>query len=531
MAKPNFMNSVQVSKNAVNQFDLSHDHKTSFNMGELIPIMCEEALPGDKWRISAESLVRFQPMVAPVMHRFDATIHYFFVPNRILWPNWENFITNTKLDATDAIPAFPFVTIDTALYGGRKIFDYFGIPIPPAAATTNVNALPFLAYQKIWAEYYRDQNLVFPSAETIKALTTAVDGNNTAEDWYSFLDVRKRAWEHDYFTSCLPFAQKGDAVTIPLSGGNVILDPDQTLNNGVIRKTDGTSLAAGDHDIFADQGGIPAAGATFVAGTVGGTREGIKYDPNGTLTVEGAEATINDLREATKLQEWLEKLARAGSRMTEMLSSMFNVRSQDSRLQRPEYITGVKTPITVSSIANTTGTVDAPQGTLAGQAVSVITGQGGSFYCPEHGFIIGIMSVMPKTAYQQGIQRMWSKITTPLQYYFPQFATLGEQEVTNKEIYAWQGAADDDTFGYLPRYAEHRTAHNRVSGEFRTTLAHWHAGRIFDAPPSLNADFIESDPTHRIFAVTDPEEQKMLVHVYNKCLVTRQIPKFGTPQF
>lgn len=512
--KPNFMNSIQVTKNPVNQFDLTHDHKTSFNMGELVPIMIEEALPGDKWRIEAESLVRFQPMVAPVMHRYDATIHYFFIPFRILWENWEAFITNTKLQSTGELPVFPTVTIDSTSY--KRLHDYLGIPAPIGVNTEIVSALPIYAYIKCWAELYRDQNNIPLPPDTLKALTTAVDGDN-ASAVSAFYEIKKRAWEHDYFTACLPFAQKGDEVLIPVTG-QVTLDPDSVGLAGKMKlAVDHTGAGTGAMATNTD--------VTTVAGAFS------VYDPNGTLEVENGTATINDLREATKLQEWLEKMARAGTRLTEMLSAFFNVKSQDARLQRPEYITGVKTPITVSEVLNTTGTVDAPQGSMAGHAVSVIAGQGSSFYVPEHGYIMGIMSVMPKTAYQQGISRMWSKTTSPMQYYFPQFANLGEQAVKNKELYAFQGAAGEDDFGYLPRYAEHRTAFNRVSGDFRTTLNHWHSGRIFATPPALNQTFIEADPTHRIFAVTDPEEQKILVHVLNKCHVTRQIPKFGTPQF
>lgn len=521
MAKPNFMNAIQVNKNPVNQFDLTHDHKTSFNMGELIPVMVQEALPGDKWRIAAESLVRFQPMVAPVMHRFDATIHYFFVPNRIIWPNWENFITNTKLEATTELPVFPWHEVTTANYS--KIHDYMGIPAPIGANTERVNALPFFAYNKIWADYYRDQNNISVPPEVLKAITTAADGEN-ADIIFTAEGIRKRAWEHDYFTSCLPFAQKGDEVLIPMTG-TVTLNPEATGDPLLLKEASDHSAADPSVDVVSDGNGWLASGP------VGGPNIAITIDPNDNWIVENGNATINDLREATKLQEWLEKMARAGTRLTEVLGAFFNVKPQDARLQRPEYITGVKTPITVAEVLNTTGTDDAPQGAMAGHAVSVVSGDGGSYYCHEHGFIIGIMSVMPKTAYQQGIERMWDKITSPMQYYWPQFANLGEQEVKNKEVYAFQGSAGENTFGYLPRYAEHRTAHNRVSGDFRTTLNHWHAGRIFDTAPALNADFIEADPTHRVFAVTDPAEQKVLVHVLNKCHVTRQIPKFGTPQF
>lgn len=500
-----------------NLFDLSHDVKLTLDMGNLVPILALECIPGDRHKISCESLLRFSPMITPVMHRYDVTMHYFFVPNRILWDNWENFITNTKLSQTGELPAFPYITFP---HGNEKnpigsLADYLGIPYNldtvNNAQSLQVNALPFAAYQCIYNEYYRDQNLI---AEIDYKLE---DGSNDVGD-QRLLELRKRAWEHDYFTACLPWAQKGDAVQIPL--GEVKLKDDRPLNPMYVRDTSGAYME------FMNLETSGSGKLETVNPVLGGGPSVI--DPNGTLEV--GPTSINDLRRAFRLQEWLEKAARGGSRYIEWIKSMFGVTSSDKRLQRPEYITGTKSPVVISEVLNTTGTQELPQGNMAGHAVSVTSGQYGSYYCEEHGFIIGIMSVMPKPAYMQGLDRFWSKTQDPTQYYFSSFANIGEQEVLNKEIYAYS-AFQNETFGYIPRYAEYRFLPNRVCSNFRTDLDFWHQARIFDNLPNLNKAFIECNPDKRIFAVEQEDVNSLYAQVYNKIQSIRPLPKYGTPSF
>lgn len=506
MAKPNLFNSIQVKKPGRNLFDLTHDVKLSFNMGELIPVMVAECLPGDKWKLQGEMLLRFAPMVSPVMHRFDASIHYYFVPSRILWPGWEDFITGGR-EGTSA-PAFPFIDIDFGGSNYTRLADYLGIPDPGQnpGATTNekVNALPFAAYQKIWNEYYRDQNV------TVETLTTLQNGENDMAD---FGELRKRAWEHDYFTSNLPWAQRGASVDVPL--GEVQLNPDWNADGDVPNFKNGMNvITPGDLIQTATQIETDLSAGPHA------------YDPDGSLEVE--PTTINTLRRAFRLQEWLETNARAGARYVENIFAHFFVKSPDKRLQRPEFIAGMKTPVMVSEILNTTGTTELPQGNMAGHGVAATSGRVGSYYCEEHGFIIGVMSVLPKTAYQQGLEKFWTKIDDKFQYYWPKFANIGEQETLRKELYAFTEEGSE-TFGYLPRYAEYRFVSSRVAGDFRDTLNTWHASRIFSGMPNLNQTFIECAPTHRIFAVTDEVEQKMYCHVLNKANVIRSMPKYGNP--
>lgn len=505
----NIFNTVAVKTPPRSGFDMSHDVKLSTNMGVLTPITLQECLPGDKWQIGHQALARFAPMVAPVMHRFDLFVHYFFVPNRIVWPNWENYITNTKVGGV--LPAAPYLVVKNDSTNYSKLMDYLGIPFPgqtPAQVSELVNAIPFAAYNKVFNEYYRDQNLV---TEIVDSL---VDGDNTANE-AALIAIRRRAWEHDYLTSALPFAQKGDPVDIPL--GEPILKSDWALASTPNFKDGALATPAG------------AVSQTAMAGAidVGGTNP-TAYDPDGSLTV-GA-TTINDLRLSYRLQEYLERNARVGTRYIEYIKGQFNVQSSDKRLQRPEYICGSKTPITISEVLNTTGTATLPQGNMAGHGVAFANSSKGSYYCEEHGVIIGIVSIMPKTGYQQGMPKLFTKINDPFDYAVPVFANIGEQEILNKEVMAYSNVGTD-TFGYIPRYAEYKYSNNRVAGDFRQSLDFWHLSRIFTfgSPVPLNADFVTCNPGERIFAVTDPEIDHIYLNFYNHLWAKRQLPRFGTP--
>jgi len=491
----NIFNSVKMTKPQKNVFDLSHDVKLSFNMGLLIPTLCLDTIPGDSYQLGVQSLLRFAPLVAPVMHRYDVYHDYFFVPKRLLWDNYEKWITNTKV--AGSLPAHPYVK-----YGGgwpnSKLYDYLGVP--PSTAEHDINAMPLAAYQFIYNEYYRDQNLIDEIPYKLQ------DGNNTAEPRLRVL--RRRAWEHDYFTSALPFAQKGDAVSIPLGDFNNV---PVLFNNANATTLDGTPTDA----IVDDELDTDIAANRLFAST--------------SDLVSGA-GNISDLRRAFKLQEWLEKAARGGSRLAENTLAFFGLKPQDSRLQRPELISRTKSPVIISEVLNTTGTETAPQGDMAGHGVSAVGGSSGSYFCHERGYIICMTSVMPKPAYQQGIPKHFLKINSPMDEFWPQFENIGEQPIENRELYA-ESANPTDTFGYTPRYAEYKFCENRVAGEFRTSLDFWHNGRQFGTEPALNQTFIECDPDPRVFAVIDPNVDHLYSQIVHQIKAVRPMAKYGNPSF
>lgn len=517
MKKNTLFNTVALQKLPSNVFDLSHIHNTSCNMGELIPILLMDTIPGDKITLNNRTLLRFMPMLAPVFHRFDVYIHYFAVPRRLLWPNFEKWMTgaNDGYVQTPPVtpPAAPRFIVSSSNY--TSLLDYLGIPNPSDGfdpdAGAQISTEPLSAYNLIWHEYYRDQNLNVPEWEPL------TDGTTSVGDLNALRFIRKRCWEHDYFTSALPWAQKGTVVDIPL--GEV-----------VAKETPLTPVDAGwlaYNSGLQQEGPIendPITGAYAV--TSGGNTR-VFYDPAGTLEV-GATSII-DLRRAFALQAWFERNAVSGSRYTEFLKAHFNVNSSDARLQRPEYITGTKTPVTISEVLNTTGEADGlVQGNMSGHGVAVGTGNGKTYYCEEHCWILGIMSIMPKPMYQQGIARMWTKFD-PYDTYFSNFANIGEQEIKQKEIWGLNvDLADGEiTFGYQSRYAEYKYMENRVSGEMRTTLNFWHEGRIFTGPPLLNGDFVQCSPSNRIFAV--PGQQNIVASIQNIITARRSMPKYGTP--
>lgn len=513
--KMNIFNQLALKRPAQSRFDLSHDVKMSLNMGKLVPTACLEVIPGDSFNISVENMLRFAPLISPVMHRVRVSTHFFFVPKRLLWDGWDEWIANRTPDVEH-----PFSEIDVDGFPNGSIADYLGLPTGELGSSgLFFDPSPLAAYRLIWDEYYRDQNL---QGEKFVPL---VAGTNPAYDSVNSENPYARAWMRDYFTSALPFAQAGDTVQIPLTtAADQVVTLNPTGQPGLIKQPDGTTIVNGD--VVVGSGPTPLTNSMQV-----GANPSV-YDPNGSLVVDvqSDAVDINTVRKAFALQRWLELMARTGRRYTEVIRAHFDVIPSDARLQRPEYIGGSKQNMVIGEVLSTAQNTEAdiPVGQMSGHGISVGGGNNFSYRSEEHGFIIGIMSVMPDTAYQQGLPRMFSRITDPTDYAWPTFANLGEQVILNKEVFA-ATLDPDGTFGYTPRYSEYKFLNSRVAGDMRDTLSFWHLGRIFSIAPALNESFISADPSNRIFSVIDVNAHHIYAHIYNNISVKRKLPRFGIP--
>ena len=484
-----------------NTFDLSHDKKLTMKMGEIIPVMAMDVLPGDKFTIESSHLTRFLPLVAPVMHQVKVKVRYFFSPNRLVWSNWEDFITGPESATDVSEPTHPTVT---ATGVPSTLADYMGISTATHASqqTVDVNALPFAHYQFIYNEYFRDQNLV---DEKNYQLT---DGNNPAGD---LLNKRRVAWQHDRFTSSLPFTQKGPEVTLPVVAGDIGITQVRDLQGNII---------PGYQNLKSDASG-PITGGQLWQGNSNLAQLVLREE-------DFNPATINQLREAFAIQKWLELNARSGNRYTEHIQAHFGVTPQDARLQRPEEFGGSISTVQFSEVLQTADTTDGDLGTMGGHGITASGSRKSSYYAQEHGWIFAVMYVVPDSSYFQGIPKKFDKIDR-YDYYQPLLAHIGEQPVKQREIFAAGTSADNNTFGYLPIYDEYRHETNTVHGLMKTDLKHWHMSRDFGVNvPSLNNTFVSCNPTDRIFTETNDAEQ-IIAHVYNKVNVGRKVPYYGTP--
>lgn len=515
--------SIKLKRPGQSKFDLSHERKLSCNMGDLIPVLVNEVVPGDKFRVNTEVLMRLAPLLAPMMHRVNVTTHYFFVPNRLIWNEWEDFITGGRLGTS--APVWPTMrapcneiaaSAPNDYWIPGSLADYLGVPthLPTDAYASSqlISALPFRAYQLIWNDYYRDQNLM-PDLDLSLA-----SGTITGAEFIKLTNMRRRAWEKDYFTSALPFAQRGGAVTLPVTADATVIYKDTSnlmTSAGAPQsgRTSGSHLTVPDNILYGQPGNVPN-----------------RIENIDDIELDAATANINDLRKAVRLQEWLEKNARGGARYIEQILSHFGVRSSDARLQRPEYLGGGKSPIVISEVLSSfQDDSSMPQGTMAGHGIGVGNQNGFNRTFEEHGFIIGLMSVLPRTAYQQGLPKMFDR-SDKFDYYWPEFANLGEQEVKSSEIMVnWKTGTAPSTFGYQSRFAEYKYKNSTVHGDFRSSLAFWHMGRIFNSNPVLDEEFVEANPTDRVFAVQEEETHKLWVQIYHRIDAIRPMPYFGTP--
>lgn len=597
----NIFNSVKVRLQKKNKFNLSYASRLTTEFGRLTPILCEETLPNDTFRIKSILRCQFAPMKFPVMQRFTAYMHYFFVARRLLMDDWETFITGGEDGVTEIhYPTVPLTdgviqslgtTFDpyevpageinkSNLLKSGSLFDYLGFPAfdgdyneilsysgatpDQQAACHQIDALPFKAYQLIYNEWYRDENLTDPVE-----LFTDVNGMQTLDpditvatcaEWFK---LRNRAWKKDYFTSALPDPQRGPDVTLPLVSGAIsakdaseldrYLDLDVKIDNG---------YATGDDPRYYNN---IKAGQTFSGSltTVALSNDNDSYQIGDDLTLHGSvdakrnelaqqiapelqvdgdtsrSATINEVRRAFAIQRWYELAARAGNRYIESILGHFGIRSSDARLQRPEYIGGSVVAVNVGDVLQTSESGETPLGTPAGIAQALGTSKRIKYTCEEHGYIIGILSIIPEASYPQGMPRKFMR-RDKFDFAWPLLANLGEQEIKKGELYynfTREPELNDDGFGYAPRYAEYKFGLGQVHGDFRTSLRDFHDARFFDSAPRLNDEFIEvstandgDDGLNRIFAVRSSQMADHLwVSMYNDVVVRRVLPKYGTP--
>ena len=495
-------------------FNRSHGLKTTFDAGYLVPIFVDEVVPGDSFNLRAHGFGRLATPIYPVMDNLYVETFFFFVPNRLIWDNWEKFngAQDNPGDSTSYL--VPQLTLGSGVsIAGDSLYDYMGLP-------TGVNGIAFnnlhgRAYNLCFNEWFRDENLQ-DSVTVDKG-----DGPDNISD-YTLL---KRGKRHDYFTSCLPWPQKGDAVQLPLGSTAPIqgigrlsavspnLGSTAVVETGGVSDTYAAAFSVDDYNriVFEGQSGNPAIYADLAQATA---------------------ATINQLREAFQIQRLYERDARGGTRYTEILQSHFGVTSPDARLQRPEYLGGGKTPVSMQPIAQTSSTdATSPQGNLSAMGTVGVNGHGFSKSFVEHGVIIGMACVFADLTYQQGMNRMWSR-RDRWDFYWPALAHLGEQAVLNEEIYTQGTSADQDVFGYQERYAEYRYKPSQITGKMRSNAAGsldvWHLSQDFSSVPVLNASFIEENPPiDRVVAL--PTEPDLLFDWYFDMKCTRPMPTYSVP--
>ncbi|UDN67648.1 major capsid protein [robinz microvirus RP_82] len=501
-------------------FDRSSGYKSTINSGYLTPLFCDEVLPGDTFSLNMSVFARLATPLHPIMDNMFISSFWFFVPLRLVWTNFQKFMGEQANPGDSIDYLVPQMSPGAGGYGAQGIYDYLGLPV--GVAGFNHSSLPLRAYNLIWNEWFRDQNLQ-------NSVTVPKGDTNDPTSTYTLLRRGKR---HDYFTSALPWPQKGPGMSIPLGTTAPILG--LTTAGATFTASAGAQIgvtAVGDIPVGTPVVATSAAAAISVTGQSLGLASPTNRPQVFADLSNASAATINQLRQAFQVQKLYERDARGGTRYTEIVRAHFNVVSPDARLQRPEYLGGGQSSVSVHQVPQTAQADDSPTGTLGAYGTAAFSGHGFSKSFTEHGIILGMVSVRADLNYQQGLNRMWSR-RTKLDFYWPALAMIGEQTILNKEIYCQGTAADENVFGYQERFAEYRYRPSIITSQMRSSYAQsldtWHLAQDFIALPALNAAFIQDDPPiARIIAV--PTEPQFILDAFFKLRCARPMPVFGVP--
>ena len=555
----NNINSVVLKRPKRNRFDLSRVNKLTCEAGELVPIFLEECLPDDTFKIATANHIRLAPQALPVMHNVDVSMYWFFVPSRLLWSNWEEFITGGK-DGTSApiIPWFAFNSVASSVKktaGVGMLSDYLGIPTNAqslqANRSTGFNIFPFAAYVKTYNDYFRDQNFTDELPYTLSDGLNSLEQSSSSSGPVSVLDsiyggsVASPAawpwqrifggcflasWRKEYFTSALPSTQRGPIVNLPLQGNAPVVVDSSVANSDNMLRSRYIGQAGLEYPVLVrDNGPSPIGKQVKVSNSTGD----VNYPLSADLT-QASNTNIIELRRAFRIQEFLERMNAGGSRLTEMIYSMFGVKSPDARLQRAEFIGASHNAVMFDAVYQTSASQEnSPLADFAGKAVSVGGQKILKYYCKEHGYILGIMTIRPRAEYQNITRRHWLHgLNDKFDFYWPILAHIGDQEIQNRELFSNTSDVSILTapFGYTPRYQEYRFAPSETHGEMQTVLKGFHMNRIFSSTPVLNQQFMNCNPRTDMFTVVDGEiSHHYWCEILIGCQAKRPIPKFGTP--